>query len=37
MKKLLLATVAVFGFAGAAAAADLPSRYAPPPVIAAVP
>ena len=37
MKKLLLATVAVFGFAGAAAAADLPSRYAPPPVVAAVP
>jgi outer membrane immunogenic protein len=37
MKKILLATVAVFGFAGAAAAADLPSRYAPPPVIAAVP
>jgi outer membrane immunogenic protein len=37
MKKLLLATVAVFGFAGAAAAADLPSRYAPPPMVAAVP
>ena len=37
MKKILLATVAVFGFAGAAAAADLPSRYAPPPVVAAVP
>jgi outer membrane immunogenic protein len=37
MKKLLLASVAVFGFAGAAAAADLPSRYAPPPMVAAVP
>ena len=37
MKKLLLASVAIFGFAGAAAAADLPSRAAPPPIIAAVP
>ena len=37
MKKLLLASVAVFGFAAAAQAADLPSRYAPAPVIAAVP
>ncbi|MBF9234339.1 outer membrane protein [Microvirga alba] len=30
MKKLLLASVALFGFAGAAAAADLPVRAAPP-------
>ncbi|WP_210485092.1 outer membrane protein [Microvirga antarctica] len=37
MKKLLLASVAIFGFAGAAAAADLPSRYAPPPMVAAIP
>jgi len=38
MKKLLLASVALFGFAGAAAAADLPARAAPPaPVFSAVP
>jgi outer membrane immunogenic protein len=38
MKKILLASVALFGFAGAAAAADLPVRSAPPaPYIAAVP
>ena len=38
MKKILLAGVALFGFAGAASAADLPVRAAPPaPVIAAVP
>ena len=38
MKKILLASVALFGFAGAASAADLPVRAAPPaPVIAAVP
>ena len=38
MKKILLSSVALFGFAGAASAADLPSRYAPPaPVVAAAP
>ena len=38
MKKILLASVALFGFAGAASAADLPVRAAPPaPIIAAVP
>ena len=38
MKKILLASVALFGFAGAASAADLPVRAAPPaPMIAAVP
>jgi outer membrane immunogenic protein len=38
MKKILLASVALFGFAGAASAADLPIRSAPPaPIIAAVP
>jgi outer membrane immunogenic protein len=38
MKKILLASVALFGFAGAASAADLPVRSAPPaPVVAAVP
>jgi outer membrane immunogenic protein len=38
MKKILLASVALFGFAGAASAADLPLRAAPPaPVIAAAP
>ena len=38
MKKILLASVALFGFAGAASAADLPVRSAPPlPMIAAVP
>src|SRR5829696_6889709 len=38
MKKILLASVALFGFAGAAAAADLLMRAAPPaPIIAAAP
>jgi outer membrane immunogenic protein len=38
MKKILLASVALFGFAGAASAADLPVRAAPPaPIIAAAP
>ena len=38
MKKILLASVALLGFAGAASAADLPVRSAPPaPIIAAVP
>ncbi|MCB5173796.1 MULTISPECIES: outer membrane protein [Microvirga] len=38
MKKLLLASVALFGFAGVASAADLPVRTAPPaPIVAAVP
>jgi outer membrane immunogenic protein len=38
MKKILLASVALFGFAGAASAADLPIRSAPPaPIVAAVP
>ena len=38
MKKILLPSVALFGFAGAASAADLPVRAAPPaPIIAAVP
>jgi outer membrane immunogenic protein len=38
MKKILLASVALFGFAGAASAADLPTRAAPPaPVFAAAP
>ncbi|MCB8821583.1 outer membrane protein [Microvirga rosea] len=38
MKKFLLASVALFGFAGAASAADLPARAAPPaPIVAAVP
>ncbi|WP_230531632.1 outer membrane protein [Microvirga roseola] len=39
MKKILLASVALFGFAGAASAADLPARAAPPaaPIIAAPP
>ena len=38
MKKILLASVALFGFAGAASAADLPARAAPPaPIVAAVP
>jgi outer membrane immunogenic protein len=38
MKKILLASVALFGFAGAASAADLPMRAAPPaPVFSAVP
>src|SRR3712207_932685 len=34
----VLASVALFGFAGAASAADLPARAAPPaPIVAAVP
>ncbi|MXQ10369.1 outer membrane protein [Microvirga makkahensis] len=38
MKKILLASVALFGFAGAASAADLPMRAAPPaPIVAAAP
>jgi outer membrane immunogenic protein len=39
MKKILLASVALFGFAGAASAADLPARAAPPPapIVAAAP
>ncbi len=38
MKKILLASVALFGFAGAASAADLPVRSAPPaPIVAAAP
>jgi outer membrane immunogenic protein len=38
MKKILLASVALLGFAGAASAADLPVRSAPPaPIVAAVP
>ncbi|WP_134496326.1 outer membrane protein [Microvirga pakistanensis] len=38
MKKILLASVALFGFAGAASAADLPMRSAPPaPIVAAAP
>lgn len=38
MKKILLASVALFGFAGVASAADLPARAAPPaPIVAAVP
>jgi outer membrane immunogenic protein len=38
MKKILLASVALLGFAGAASAADLPVRAAPPaPILAAVP
>ena len=38
MKKILLASVALLGFAGAASAADLPMRAAPPaPVFSAVP
>jgi outer membrane immunogenic protein len=38
MKKILLASVALFGFAGAASAADLPVRAAPPaPFVAAAP
>jgi outer membrane immunogenic protein len=38
MKKILLASVALFGFAGVASAADLPARTAAPlPVIAAAP
>jgi outer membrane immunogenic protein len=38
MKKILLVTVAAFGFAGAASAADLPARYPvkAPPIIAPV-
>jgi len=38
MKKILLASVALFGFAGVASAADLPAREAPPaPILAAAP
>src|SRR3712207_2239030 len=37
MKKLLLSTVALVGFAGIASAADLPRRVAPPPVVPIVP
>jgi len=38
MKKILLASVALFGFAGVASAADLPVRSAPPaPIVAAAP
>ncbi|MET0530896.1 MAG: porin family protein, partial [Microvirga sp.] len=38
MKKILLASVALFGFAGAASASVLPLRAAPPaPIIAAAP
>ena len=38
MKKILLASVALFGFAGASSAADLPMRSAPPaPIVAAAP
>jgi outer membrane immunogenic protein len=37
MKKLLLSSVALLGFTAGAMAADLPSRRAPAPVVAAVP
>ncbi|WP_052954624.1 outer membrane protein [Microvirga vignae] len=37
MKKILLASVALLGLTAAASAADLPSRRAPAPVVAAVP
>ncbi len=37
MKKILLSSVALLAFAGAASAADLPSRRAPAPIVAAVP
>jgi outer membrane immunogenic protein len=37
MKKLLLCSAAALGFAGAASAADLPPRVAPPPVYTPVP
>jgi len=37
MKKILLSSVALLGFTAGAMAADLPSRRAPAPVVAAVP
>ncbi|HEV2566391.1 MAG TPA: porin family protein, partial [Microvirga sp.] len=37
MKKILLSSVALLGLATGAMAADLPSRRAPAPVVAAVP
>jgi outer membrane immunogenic protein len=37
MKRFLLSTVALVGFAGVASAADLPRRVAPPPVVPIVP
>ncbi|HST93159.1 MAG TPA: porin family protein, partial [Microvirga sp.] len=37
MKKILLSSVALLGFTATAMAADLPSRRAPAPIIAAVP
>ena len=37
MKKILLSSVAFLGFTAGAMAADLPSRAAPAPMIAAVP
>ncbi|MFL5193541.1 MAG: porin family protein, partial [Microvirga sp.] len=37
MKKILLSSVALLGLASGAMAADLPSRRAPAPIIAAVP
>jgi outer membrane immunogenic protein len=37
MKKILLSSVALLGLTAGAVAADLPSRYAPAPVVAAVP
>ena len=37
MKKILLSSVALLGLATGALAADLPSRRAPAPIIAAVP
>ena len=37
MKRFLLSTVALVGFAGIASAADLPRRVAPPPVVPIVP
>ncbi|MBF9197731.1 porin family protein, partial [Microvirga sp. BT290] len=37
MKKILLSSVALLGLATGAVAADLPSRRAPAPIIAAAP
>src|ERR671912_2332842 len=37
MKRFLLSTVALVGFAGIASAADLPRRVAPPPVVPIIP
>ncbi|MBS7452531.1 porin family protein, partial [Microvirga sp. 3-52] len=37
MKKILLSSVALLGLATGAMAADLPSRRAPAPIVAAVP